>query len=55
MALQMIVVGDATSHGGRVITGSETHSIDGKRLRVCTIWWTVLKNIRMDDHMELTR
>ncbi|VWD41853.1 PAAR repeat-containing protein [Burkholderia lata] len=32
MALKVIVVGDATSHGGRVITGSETHSIDGKKI-----------------------
>ena len=30
MALQIIVVGDATSHGGRVITGSEIHTIEGK-------------------------
>jgi uncharacterized Zn-binding protein involved in type VI secretion len=32
MALQIIVVGDTTSHGGKVITGSETHTIDGKRI-----------------------
>ncbi|RQQ60327.1 PAAR domain-containing protein [Burkholderia stagnalis] len=32
MALQVIVVGDMTSHGGRVITGSEGHTIDGKRI-----------------------
>ncbi|MGA7813610.1 PAAR domain-containing protein [Caballeronia sp.] len=32
MALQIIVVGDLTSHGGRVITGSETHTIGGKRI-----------------------
>ena len=30
MALQIIVVGDLTSHGGRVISGSETHSIGDK-------------------------
>jgi uncharacterized Zn-binding protein involved in type VI secretion len=30
MALQIIVVGDATSHGGRVITGSEIHTIADK-------------------------
>ena len=30
MALQIIVVGDLTSHGGRVITGSETHLIGDK-------------------------
>ncbi|WP_419690156.1 PAAR domain-containing protein [Burkholderia theae] len=27
MAQKIIVVGDMTSHGGRVITGSETHTI----------------------------
>ncbi|MEN8506370.1 MULTISPECIES: PAAR domain-containing protein [Paraburkholderia] len=32
MALQIIVVGDLTSHGGRVISGSETHTIGGKRI-----------------------
>jgi uncharacterized Zn-binding protein involved in type VI secretion len=32
MALQIIVVGDRTSHDGRVITGSETHTIGGKRI-----------------------
>ncbi|CAL8477873.1 PAAR domain-containing protein [Caballeronia novacaledonica] len=30
MPLQIIVVGDATSHGGKVITGSETHTIGDK-------------------------
>jgi len=30
MALQIIVVGDMTSHGGRVISGSDTHSIGDK-------------------------
>lgn len=32
MALQFIVVGDGTSHGGRVITGSGTHSVGGKSI-----------------------
>ncbi|VXB39405.1 PAAR repeat-containing protein [Burkholderia sp. 8Y] len=32
MPLKMIVVGDTTSHGGRVITGSETHTIGEKRI-----------------------
>jgi uncharacterized Zn-binding protein involved in type VI secretion len=32
MALQIIVVGDPTSHGGRVISGSVTHTIGGKRI-----------------------
>jgi len=32
MALKIIVVGDATSHGGRVITGSETHTIGGRQI-----------------------
>lgn len=30
MALQFIVVGDRTTHGGRVITGSGTHMVGGK-------------------------
>ncbi|MBU9211468.1 PAAR domain-containing protein [Burkholderia multivorans] len=30
MALQIIVVGDVTSHGGRVVTGSETHLVGDK-------------------------
>ncbi|WP_414445589.1 PAAR domain-containing protein [Burkholderia sp. 22PA0106] len=30
MALQIIVVGDDTSHGGKVISGSETHTHGGK-------------------------
>jgi len=29
---KIIVVGDATSHGGKVITGSPYHSIDGKKI-----------------------
>ncbi|SDC85712.1 PAAR domain-containing protein [Paraburkholderia lycopersici] len=32
MALQMIVVGDTTSHGGKVVTGSETHTIGGRQI-----------------------
>lgn len=32
MSLQIIVVGDSTSHNGRVISGSETHDIGGKRI-----------------------
>jgi uncharacterized Zn-binding protein involved in type VI secretion len=32
MALKIIVVGDRTSHGGTVISGSETHTIGGKRM-----------------------
>lgn len=30
MSLQVVVVGDRTSHGGEVITGSKIHTIDGK-------------------------
>jgi uncharacterized Zn-binding protein involved in type VI secretion len=30
MPLKIIVVGDSTSHGGRVTTGSATHTIGGK-------------------------
>jgi len=32
MALQMIVVGDQTSHGGKVITGSQLHTIGNERI-----------------------
>ncbi|MCK4139994.1 PAAR domain-containing protein [Ralstonia pseudosolanacearum] len=32
MSQTMIVVGDTTTHGGRVITGSETHTIRGKSI-----------------------
>lgn len=32
MALQMIVVGDTTSHAGKVITGSETHTIGDRQI-----------------------
>lgn len=30
MTLKIIVVGDRTDHGGKVITGSPRHAIDGK-------------------------
>ena len=30
MGLKIIVVGDSTSHGGKVTTGSEGHTIGGK-------------------------
>ena len=30
MPLKIIVVGDATDHGGKVISGSPSHDIDGK-------------------------
>ncbi len=32
MALKIIVVGDSTSHGGRVISGSGTHTINNKAI-----------------------
>ncbi|OMG70614.1 hypothetical protein BW685_25365 [Burkholderia ubonensis] len=32
MALPIIVVGDMTSHGGRVISGSDIHTIGGKAI-----------------------
>lgn len=32
MSLSIIVVGDSTSHGGRVITGSDIHTIGGKSI-----------------------
>jgi len=32
MALKIIVVGDTTSHGGKVITGSKTHTIGDKQI-----------------------
>ncbi|MDN7718085.1 MULTISPECIES: PAAR domain-containing protein [Burkholderia] len=32
MALPIIVVGDTTSHGGRVISGSDIHTIGGKAI-----------------------
>ncbi|RDV00733.1 PAAR domain-containing protein [Trinickia dinghuensis] len=32
MPRKIIVVGDTTSHGGRVITGSETHTIAGRQI-----------------------
>ena len=30
MSLKIIVVGDATDHGGKVISGSPLHDVDGK-------------------------
>lgn len=30
MSLKIITVGDATDHGGKVISGSPTHDIDGR-------------------------
>ncbi|KDB10494.1 PAAR repeat-containing protein [Burkholderia sp. lig30] len=32
MSRKIIVVGDTTSHGGRVITGSDIHTIGGRRI-----------------------
>lgn len=32
MARKIIVVGDATDHGGKVISGSPTQAIDGKAI-----------------------
>lgn len=32
MPLKIIVVGDSTSHGGKVISGSPTHDIGGKAI-----------------------
>jgi uncharacterized Zn-binding protein involved in type VI secretion len=32
MALPIIIVGDTTSHGGHVITGSDVHTIGGKAI-----------------------
>lgn len=32
MSTSIAVVGDATGHGGRIITGSETHQIRGKKV-----------------------
>lgn len=32
MALKVIVVGDTTSHDGKVISGSETHTIGGRKI-----------------------
>jgi len=32
MAQKIIVVGDTTSHGGKVISGAKTHTIDGKAI-----------------------
>ncbi|MFS2025551.1 PAAR domain-containing protein [Massilia sp. GER05] len=30
MPLKIIVVGDSTDHGGKVISGSPSHDVDGK-------------------------
>jgi uncharacterized Zn-binding protein involved in type VI secretion len=30
MSMKIIVVGDATDHGGKVISGSPLHNVDGK-------------------------
>jgi uncharacterized Zn-binding protein involved in type VI secretion len=32
MALQIIVMGEPTSHNGKVISGSEIHTIGGKQI-----------------------
>lgn len=32
MSMQIIVVGDSTDHGGKVISGSPTRDIDGKAI-----------------------
>ncbi|AJK45866.1 PAAR domain-containing protein [Burkholderia plantarii] len=32
MSISIAVVGDATDHGGRIITGSDTHKIGGKKI-----------------------
>jgi uncharacterized Zn-binding protein involved in type VI secretion len=32
MTLNIIVVGDSTNHGGKVISGSAEHSIEGKAI-----------------------
>ena len=32
MSLKIIVVGDPTDHGGKVITGSPLHDVDGKAI-----------------------
>jgi uncharacterized Zn-binding protein involved in type VI secretion len=32
MSLKIITVGDSTDHGGKVISGSPTHDIDGKAI-----------------------
>lgn len=45
MALQIIVVGDSTSHGGKVITGSELHTIGGKKSLACMISSIARKSI----------
>jgi uncharacterized Zn-binding protein involved in type VI secretion len=35
MFLQIIIVGDITDHGGKVVTGSPKHDIDGKAIARC--------------------
>jgi uncharacterized Zn-binding protein involved in type VI secretion len=32
MSLHIILVGDSTDHGGKVITGSPNHDVDGKAI-----------------------
>lgn len=32
MSLKIITVGDSTDHGGKVISGSPTHDVDGKAI-----------------------
>jgi len=32
MSISIAVVGDATDHGGRIISGSDTHTINGKKI-----------------------
>lgn len=32
MSIRIAVVGDATDHGGRIISGSDTHKINGKKI-----------------------
>lgn len=32
MSLKIITVGDCTDHGGKVISGSPTHDVDGKAI-----------------------
>jgi uncharacterized Zn-binding protein involved in type VI secretion len=32
MSISIVVVGDKTDHGGRVITGSDTHKLHGKKI-----------------------
>ncbi|EDT40123.1 PAAR domain-containing protein [Burkholderia ambifaria] len=32
MSISIAVVGDTTDHGGRIITGSDTHKLGGKKI-----------------------